>query len=358
MSADFLEALRPLFDCLTDGVCVTDVKGRLLYANEAAGRLLGPAAEEAVMTVICGPLCGSIEGASCADGAAGCPLKVPHGPEAAITYLGRHAPTGRDLRVRCLRAPLGGGERHFVVIEDASVEAEARRQRESWRQMLAHDLRAPLTIAKGALRLLEDMGAGHALALEDVGLIRNGVRSCGRMETLIDSYLETERLIEGSMPVNPAAVDVTAMIREVLVEHAAVAGERGVTLKGSAPEGLTARADPELLRRSLTNLIGNALKFTHPGGRVDIGALASDGSVLIRVADDGPGIPVPDLPRIFDRFFQGSNGGRRHGLGLGLTFCRAALRAMDGEVSVESEEGKGSVFTVRLPQTPAEGGAS
>lgn len=358
MAADYLDALRPLFDCLTDGVCVSDAKGRLLYANEAAGRLLGSTAEEAVKTAICGPLCGSIEGASCGDGAACCPLKVPRGPEASVTCLGRHAPTGRDLRVRCLRAPLGSGERHIIVIEDASVEAEARRQRQSWRQMLAHDLRAPLTIAKGTLRILEDMGAGHLLTLEDIGLLRNGVRNCGRMEALIDSYLETERLMEGSMPVNPAAVDVAGLIGEVRTEHAAVAGARGLALEGGAPKGLTARADPELLRRSLTNLVENALKFTHSGGRVDIGASANGGSVLIKVADDGPGIPASDLARIFDRFFQGSNGGRRHGLGLGLTFCRAALRAMDGEVEVESEEGKGSVFTLRLPQTSVEGGAS
>lgn len=360
MTIEFLDAMRPLFDCLTDGVCITDSDGRLLYANEAAGRLLGPAAEEAVKTAICGPLCGGIVGASCGTDAADCPLRVRRGPANAMTFAGKHAASGRDLRVRCLRVPLHIAERRFMIIEDNSAEAELGRQREDWRQMLAHDVRAPLAIAMGTLRLLEDMGVGHALSHDDVELIGNGVRNCRRMGGLIDAYLETERLVEGSMPVHSAAVDAARMIGEIIDEQKSAFGARGLTLTGGAPKGLTARADPELLRRALTNLIGNALKFTPSGGRVVVDASGGDGSVLFRVSDSGPGISPHDLPRIFDRFYQGAsgtNGGRRHGLGLGLTFCRAALRAMGGEVAVESEEGKGSIFTLRLPQDSPAGGS-
>ena len=357
MQADYLDALRPLFDCLTDGVCVADTEGRLLYANDATGRLLGPNAEEAVKTAICAPLCGGIEGASCGKNAAGCPLKVPCGPANTMTFMGKHSASGRDLRVRCLRAPLRGAELRFVVIEDDTAEAELKRQKENWSQMLAHDVRAPLSIALGVLRLLEDMGDGHPLSPEDIMLIQNGVRSCHRIEALIGSYLETERLAEGSIPVHLAAVDVTHMIGELINEYAAVAGTHGLTLTGGAPEGLTVSADPELLRRALTNLIDNALKFTLSGGHVIVDTSGGDGPVQIRVADDGPGITARDLPHIFDRFYQGAGGARRHGLGLGLTFCQAALRAMGGEVAVESEEGKGSIFTLRLAQDVHAGGA-
>ena len=159
------------------------------------------------------------------------------------------------------------------------------------------------------------------------------------------------------MPVHLAAVDVTRLIRELINEYAAVAGARGLTLTGGAPESLSVSADPELLRRALTNLIDNALKFTPSGGRVIVDTSGGDGPIDIRIADDGPGIPARDVARIFDRFYQGTNGARRHGLGLGLTFCRAALRAMGGEVAVESGEGKGSVFTVRLQKDVSGGGA-
>lgn len=358
MTKEFLDALRPLFDCLTDGVCVSDSEGRLLYANAAAGRLLGPAAEEAVKTAICGPLCGGIEGASCGKDAGGCPLKMHRGPADAVTYMGKHTASGHDVRVRCLRVPFRDGERHFVIVEDDSAEAELRRQKHEWRQMLAHDVRNPLSIALGALRLVEDMGAGHVLASGDIELVQNGARNCRRIEALIESYLETERLVEGSAPVHPAVVDVSAMIRALIAEHAAGAAARGLALTGGAPDGLTVSADPELLRRALTNLLDNALKFTPSGGRVVVDAYNGDGPVLLRVADDGPGIAARDLPRLFDRYYQGANGERHHGLGLGLAFCRASLRAMGGEASVESEEGKGSVFSLKLPKDALAGGPS
>lgn len=181
-------------------------------------------------------------------------------------------------------------------------------------------------------------------------LIRNGVRNCRRIEALLDTYLETDRLVEGSMPVHLAPVDAAVAIREALAGQTHAAGERGLSLAGGAPEGLIMLADPELLRRALTNLIDNALKYTLRGGRITVDASGDGRSVDIRVADDGPGIPARDLPRIFDRYYQVSNEDRRHGLGLGLTFCRAALRTMGGEISVESEPGKGSTFTLRLPR--------
>jgi PAS domain-containing protein len=107
MSSQDLDALRPLFDCLDDGVCVSDANGRLLYANAAAERLLGPAAREAVADSLCGPLCGTA--------ALECPLRIPRGPQAAVTY------EGRTLRIRCLRAPLPSGERRFILIQDVSA---------------------------------------------------------------------------------------------------------------------------------------------------------------------------------------------------------------------------------------------
>lgn len=355
MAAEFLTALRPLFDCLADGICITDVGGRLLYANDAAGRLLGPGADEAVTAALCGPLCGKIQGASCDKEAADCPMKSRPESASAVTFRGKHADSGNALRVRCLKVRLPSAELRFVIIEDDTAEADLARHREDSRQMIAHDVRAPLTIAAGALRILDEMGAGHTLSEKDIELVQNGIRNCSRIELLIEAYLETERLMEGSMPIHPAAVDVARLIRELVDEHATIAvdGSRRPALTGDASKGLIARADPELLRRALANLIGNALKFTPPGGRIVVDAAGGDGSVRIRVADSGPGIPASDLPRIFERYYQGANGERGHGLGLGLTFCRAALRAMGGEISVESKEGKGSVFTLELPKETA-----
>lgn len=352
MASDFLDALRPLFDCLTDGFCIADVDGRLLYANTAAGRLLGPSARSAGETSICDLLCAMLEGPR-GVAAGSCPLKISRGSVDGLTFKGKYRPTGRDLRLRCLRVRLPSVERHFLIIEDVTDQAEQGRRREEWRQMLAHDFRAPLTIMYGVLRAIADLGPGHTLDQGDIELIESGVRNSRRLDDLIESYLETTRLEDGAMPVRAVDVNVDLLIAGVLDDEAESARIHGLTLTAGPPSGLTAIADPELLRRAVTNLVGNALKFTHAGGRIEAGASRGDDAVLIRVADNGPGIAAADLPRIYDRFYQGANHKRGHGLGLGLTFCRAALRAMGGDISVESAEGKGSVFTLRLPEASA-----
>jgi signal transduction histidine kinase len=352
MAADFIDSLRPLFDCLTDGFCIADAEGRLLYANAAAGALLGPAASEAGMNTICNLLCEGLAG-TCSETASTCPLKVARGSADAVTFKGNYGPTGRDLRVRCMRVRQPSIERHFLVIEDVTTQAEVGRHKEEWRQMLAHDFRNPLTIMHGVMRAIEEHGVGHALTQSDLVLLESGVRNSRRLDNLIESYLETSRLEEGGMPVHAAPVDVDRLIRELITEETSDPRSHGLQLTSGAASALTALADPDLLRRALTNLIGNALKFTPQGGRIQVTASVDERSVLISVSDDGPGISAKDLPHIFDRFYQGESSKKGHGLGLGLTFCRAASRAMGGDVIVESEEGKGSVFTLKLPAAVA-----
>ncbi|MFI5347113.1 MAG: PAS domain-containing protein [Elusimicrobiota bacterium] len=189
MVADFIDSLRPLFDCLTDGFCIADAQGRLLYANAAAGEMLGPAAQLAGETSICELLCGSLEGA-CGENAAGCPLKVPRGPENALVFKGSYRPSGRELRVRCLRVRQPSVERHLIIIEDVSALAEAGRLKAEWRQLLAHDLRDPLAVMFGALRSVEELGAGHALDSKDMRLIGDAVNCGRRLDALIERTLE------------------------------------------------------------------------------------------------------------------------------------------------------------------------
>lgn len=355
MDEENLAGLHPLFDCLTDGVCVTNSEGRLLYANDAARLLLGGAVEEAVKTSICAALCSEFE-VRC-DEARSCPLKVLHGPDDSRTLKGRFVHTDRELRVRCFRARLPSVERHFIMIEDVTAQADVGRRTEEWRQMFAHDLRSPLAVAFGTLRAIADMGAGHRLAGSDLSLIEGGVRNCRRVESLIGAYLDTTKLEEGRVPMHAEIVDLNALTRAIKDELAPAALARRQTLTFAVPPGLAARADLELLRRALVNIVGNAVKFAPYGGRIEVGAEARGRDVLIRVSDNGPGISPEDLPRIFDRYYQGTAAGKSKGLGLGLTFCRAAARAMGGDVEVESTKGQGAAFTLRLPQASSEGGS-
>jgi signal transduction histidine kinase len=122
-----------------------------------------------------------------------------------------------------------------------------------------------------------------------------------------------------------------------------------VELRVSVPEQLTANADRDRLRQAVANLVDNAIKYTPRGGRVDVSASRDDRAVMISVADTGPGISEPDLPRIFDRLYRGDQSRTTRGLGLGLSLVRAYVEAQGGTVSVESKRGSGTTFTIRLP---------
>lgn len=360
MKLDLADSLRPLLDCLTDGICIADAKGKLLYANLAAGRILGMTPEEASAGSMCELLCERLKGDEGAPFE--CPLRVPGGPEDAVTFRGRyHPPRGaagapepeaRSVRVRCLRVRQAHGERHFLVLEDASRSVDASRRREEWRHMFAHDLLSPLTNVLAVLRVIEDDGSGYALTAHDLEMIRLAVRSCERITELLDGYLTVARMEAGAMPLRLVPTDAGRLLRSCASAEEENARARRVSLETSAPEGVTASADPELLRRVLLNLTDNALKFTPAGGRVRVSALREGPEVVLRVEDDGPGIPAEDLPRVFDRFYQSKAAGRDVGFGLGLTFCREAVRAMGGTVTAESVFGEGSSFTVRLPAAP------
>lgn len=360
MTAESIDGLRPLLDSLTDGVCIADEAGKLLYANAAAGELLGVGPKEAVETALCGLLCAHLEGVDHEN----CPLKRPGGPEDAVTFEGEHASgtDPRNLRVRCLRVRRARGERHFVIIEDTRREAEMARRQEDWRHMFAHDLRSPLTNVLGVLRMVQEKGAGSAMGDRDLEMIALAVRSCERIKSLLDSYLTVAKMGEDGVPVSLSAIDVGALVKQCFDEEKGNAADKQRTLEcgGSClgGEGCWAAADRELLHRVLLNLLDNALKFTLTGGVVHVSVRQEDGWVSIRVADDGRGIPASELPHIFERFYQAKGVPRGVGFGLGLTFCREALRAMGGEIDAESQVGKGSAFTVRLRACPPPGGAS
>jgi two-component system sensor histidine kinase BaeS len=276
-------------------------------------------------------------------------------PERAVTFRG--AFRDRELRVRCMRmsVPWPGSaeaEKHLTVIQDVSPEKEVERQREDWRSMAAHDLRAPLTNILGTLALLDNIEVGKPLSHAEKDLIAIGLRSTRRMLELLNDHLDVAKLDAGMMPVEPEAVDLGALLAECVQDQASTAAQKEIAVSASAAPGLRALADPILARRVVQNLLNNALKFTPEGGRVSLSAVADGRRVTIRVEDSGPGIAAEDLPRIFDRYYQARarRAGRIRGVGLGLTFCREAMKAMGGEIAVESSPGKGTSFSLRLPR--------
>lgn len=357
-----IEAMMvPLFEEVSDGICAADADGKILYMNPAAERMLEIPLTRARGRSECELLCGRLATATAEECASTCGLRNPGGEARAVTFKGAHnqrtayewneaefkrVEKMRHLRVRCVRMPTaaaGGGSR-LTILEDAGAEMELERRREDWRNMVAHDLRNPLTAIYAAALELQTQ-------TPDSDMIQICVQNCRRMTALLDLYLDVAKLEAGLTTVRLAQLPLAPIIAACVRDQAPLAQEKRVEVIIEAPPNLSVHADAELLTRVVSNLLNNAVKFTPEGGCVVIKAEAEgEDAVHLSFQDTGPGINPDDLPYLFDRYHQAASGNRRQmkGTGLGLAFCREALRAMNGTIKVESELGTGSVFAVRL----------
>ncbi|MBI5247617.1 MAG: hypothetical protein HY923_10580 [Elusimicrobia bacterium] len=342
-----------LFEELTDGICITDAGGTPLYLNSAAARMLeqGAGAHD---TSICEQLCGRFVSGN-SEYPSACPLKVPGSTEKTALNMGRCR--GMDLRVRCVRLATAlfdswEIEKHFTIIEDATAEMAAERLKEDWRNMIAHDLANPLTTIYGALKTLEEIPPGQPLEEGEINLIRMCTRTSQRMNETLTLFLQVARLDSGLMPTRPEILELLPLIRECVQEQAIAAADKSISIDLVLPESLRVRADRNLLVRVLQNLMSNAIKFTPGKGRITVSATTeSDGGVVaVGIRDNGPGIASEDLPFMFDRFHQvrGKGDTLIRGNGLGLAFCKQAMKAMGGDIRVESALRFGTEFRVRL----------
>ena len=236
-------------------------------------------------------------------------------------------------------------ERALVEAKEAA-EAIAR-AKSSLMMNMSHEIRTPLTAVIGYAELLGDeCGPEQTEQREYAAVIEQGGR---RLLETLNSVLDLAQIEAGSLPLATVAVDLRAEAEAAITAIQPLARVNGLALVLTGPPTI-ARADRPALARVLTNLLGNAVKFTKRG-TVDVSVWTEGGSAWLRVADTGVGIDAAFLPRVFDDFEQESTGAARQfeGSGLGLTITRGLVELMGGEIAVESEKGVGSVFTVRLP---------
>ncbi len=223
--------------------------------------------------------------------------------------------------------------------------------RDNMVHMLVHDLRSPLAV----IRLTLDLAATAVSETDHtlVEMINAAKQSATALTEMISQLLDISRFEAGQMPVKPTTGDLVALVRAVCESMGSPTERKRVLLNNNEP--LLAFFDPDLTRRVLVNLLGNALKFTPSGGQVNIHAARADGHVRLSVADNGPGIPPEMHQKIFEKFGQVDGTQRRYGTGLGLTFCKLAVEAHGGKIGVISEVGQGSTFWFTLPPSPLAG---
>ncbi|HKG04559.1 MAG TPA: ATP-binding protein [Conexibacter sp.] len=254
----------------------------------------------------------------------------------------RYAAPVRDGRGRLIG--------RLLVVRDITGEREAERAKQDFFALVSHELRTPLTAILGYVELLlsDDVSAfppEHARHLEVIE------RNARRLVRLVGDLLFAAQVDGAPLLLEPAEVDLAALVRDAVELARCRAEEAGIALVTELEPVERCVGDRDRLAQVLDNLLSNALKFTPPGGRITVRLSGEGPRARIEIADTGVGIPAEDQPHLFDRFYRARNATGRSipGLGLGLTIVRTIVEGHGGTVSVHSESGEGATFTVLLP---------
>lgn len=215
---------------------------------------------------------------------------------------------------------------------------------------ISHEFRTPLTLILAPLEPAIAAVKDHSLR----GQLQAARRSAFQLLQLVEELLDLSRLEAGKLTLQEQDIHLTAWLRQRLAGFESLAASKGIKLRfdSHCPENLALRLDAGKLEKILNNLLGNALKFTEKGGEVRLNARWKEqdqqkGLLTLEVSDNGPGIQPEDLPRIFERFFQGAHR-QDGGAGIGLALSRELAQFLNGSLEAESRPGHGSIFTLSL----------
>ncbi|GAA3769332.1 sensor histidine kinase [Microbacterium kribbense] len=346
------QEVTEVLDAVDFGVMRIDVDGTIAVTNEAHGRLQqsldrGQGAAGAVAYQDDGvtplppgelPLARALRGEAF-DG--------------QLVWFGDPSGPRRVLSVTARRLTASSGDDigAIVVSREVTAEMTALRARDELVASVSHELRTPLTSILGYLDLVVDdptvpEGARHRLEIAE----RNAERLLGIIADILAAS-RAHRDLSAQLPINPVYVDVATVVRAAVESLQPGSAERGVRIDSSGVTSVHARVDPLRLRQVMDNLIANAIKYNHPDGAVVITTARPADEVVIDVHDTGVGLAASDRERLFQRFYRGRavRGTGMTGTGLGLAISREIVRAHGGDITVCSELGVGSTFTVRLP---------
>lgn len=358
------ERMRSVVDHVVDGIVTIDASGTILTFNDAAVRMFGYAADEAIgrnVTMLMPEPWRSEH--------AGYIARFLETGEARVIGIGREVEGLRkdgerfpiDLAVSRFRR---GGETYFTGIlreiteqkrmEEALREkvrelAEADRRKDEFLAYLSHELRNPLAPILNAVEILRLEDPAGPRPTKYVDVIERQARQLCR---IVDDLLDLSRITKGKIELRPEVVDPADLVERAAESAAPAFAARRIRFSKREPaEPLRVTADPARMEQVLVNLLNNAAKFSPEDGAVEIGVRRDGDRAVFHVSDDGVGIRPEDRERIFDLFGQVAvPGGDRGGIGIGLALVKGLVELHGGEVRVESEgPGCGCTFEVRLP---------
>ncbi len=235
------------------------------------------------------------------------------------------------------------------ILRDITERKELDGLREDLTAMIYHDLRSPLANIVSSLDVLYSMAPDDDKETVQT-VLKIAENSTDRIQRLVSSLLDVNRLESGQPVADQMAVDPIPMIAKVVLDVEPVAKGRRQSISVDLPKQLPPIwVDEDMARRVLINLMENASKFTPSNGKLEAGAKQDGDWVHMWVKDNGPGIPAADQDRIFDKFTRLRGKNKPGGLGIGLAFCRLAVLGHGGRIWIESEPGKGTTFHFTFP---------
>jgi signal transduction histidine kinase len=339
--------LSASLDGLPGAVLLADGAGRVTLANRRAAVLFGAGAAAALEGVELARLLAGLHSAAAIDWAERVAAVIEHG--AALSTPVREPGQG-DLLVTVVPAPGDAGPRLIAVCADITPLMEAERQREQALAFVSHDLRSPAA----SIALLADLqlrGITHTPSDELLGEFR---RLAERALELSEAFVRAAQA--EAKPLEPARADLAVLVEQATRDLAPQAAARGVHIDS---RGVVATApavvDTALVGRAIANLLGNAVKWSHDGGTVELSLVSSDGGWLLAIRDHGPGMTAEQIQRLFSAYTQVHAGeAARPGLGLGLQFVRRVAERHQGWVRADSTPGAGACFELYLPAGAAQ----
>ncbi len=344
-----------------DAVIALDHEQRIIFFNQGAERIFGYSASEVGGKFI-EVLLPERYGAAHRGHVAGFGAAHGHarlmGERQQITGLRK---SGEEFAAEAAiqRIDVDGRNVYAAVLRDISARQRAEdllhqaiQARDDMMGIVSHDLRNPANAVKMLARsILEgDPNGSVSSVMERVAIIR---QAADQIDALIQDLLDVTRLEAGRLTVDPAVEDMCAIVTSSMESLGPLADAGSVTLEQTLPSApLTAFVDRDRIGQLLSNIIGNAIKFTPAGGNVSVSLVGTETEVELAISDTGEGIAPDQLPFVFDRFHQGSVGrrGSRHGAGLGLPIARGIVEAHYGRIEVASVAGLGTTVTCTLPR--------
>ncbi len=337
---------RQLVERANDAIVVFDAEGRWIICNERAAAMVGRSREELYRLPVTAllppesiwPMLRFAARLRRQGRAEGLEIEVLHAD-------------GHRIAVEVSGAAMDDGT-YEVIARDISEQRALERLREELVHMVVHDLRSPVGTLRNSLALLQDALEGRLPQGDSQQLLEIAHRATGRMASMISTLLDIHRLESGDAFLAKQPTDISALIQDAMEQMAFLAHRKGVQVHTQLPpRSLVFWVDPDLLTRVVVNLLDNAIKFTPRHGEVTVMVEEQPGGVVVRVRDNGPGIPAIYHHRIFDKFarLRTSEQEAIPGSGLGLAFCKLAVEAHDGQIWVESQPGEGATFSFFLP---------